>query len=184
MSYCLLKPIKGIPKERRKIVTEIIAAIITAIDVLTIYLLLPHIKYRFWLSLWTGALHMIFPLVGFHVGEWLATYISSLAQNISGLLLSLIGAHLLLAAKDSKPAQISVILLAITTSLDTFSVSVSFGMLQLQESLLICSMGVFAFLFSYIALVLNKKIPIRIGIYLQIISGISLLLMGIFSFNF
>ncbi|WP_397537042.1 manganese efflux pump [Rummeliibacillus pycnus] len=162
---------------------EILAAIITAIDVLTIYLLLPQIKYRFWLSLWTGALHMIFPFIGFHVGEWLATYISNLAQNISGLLLSMIGVHLLLAAKNSKPAQIPVIILAVTTSLDTFSVSVSFGMLQLQETLLICGMGVFAFLFSYIALVLNKKIPIRIGTYLQIIAGIALLLMGVFSFN-
>ncbi|HWI47040.1 MAG TPA: manganese efflux pump [Rummeliibacillus sp.] len=162
---------------------EILAAIITAIDVLTIYLLLPQIKYRFWLSLWTGALHMIFPFIGFHVGEWLATYISNLTQNISGLLLSMIGVQLLLAAKNSKPAQIPVIILAVTTSLDTFSVSVSFGMLQLQETLLICSMGVFAFLFSYIALVLNKKIPVRIGAYLQIVAGISLLLMGIFSFN-
>jgi len=164
-------------------VPEILAAIITAIDVLTIYLLLPQIKYRFWLSLWTGALHMIFPFIGFHVGEWLATYISNLTQNISGLLLSMIGVQLLLAAKNSKPAQIPVIILAVTTSLDTFSVSVSFGMLQLQETLLICSMGVFAFLFSYIALVLNKKIPVRIGAYLQIVAGISLLLMGIFSFN-
>ncbi|MGG0656545.1 manganese efflux pump MntP family protein [Rummeliibacillus pycnus] len=162
---------------------EILAAIITAMDVLTIYLLLPQIKYRFWLSLWTGALHMIFPFIGFHVGEWLITYITNLAQNVSGLLLSMIGVQLLLAAKGSKPAQVPVILLAITTSLDTFSVSVSFGMLQLKETLLICSMGVFAFLFSYIALVLNKNIPAKIGAYLQIFAGIALLLMGIFSFD-
>ncbi len=163
--------------------TEILAAIFTAIDVLTIYLLLPNIKYRFWLSVWTGALHMLFPFIGFHFGEWLASYISNLTQNISGILLSMIGVQLLLAAKDQKTAQIPVILLAITTSLDTFSVSVSFGMLQLKETLLICSMGVFAFLFSYTALLLNKKVSNKIGVYLQIVAGIALLLMGIFSFK-
>ncbi|MGR6898409.1 manganese efflux pump [Rummeliibacillus sp. TYF-LIM-RU47] len=162
---------------------ETLAAIFTAIDVLTIYLLLPNVKYRFWLSLWTGALHMLFPLIGFHVGEWLASYISSLAQNISGILLSLIGVQLLLAAKDQRPATIPVVILAITTSLDTFSVSISFGMLQLRETLLICSMGIFAFLFSFIALTLNKKIPVALGIYLQMIAGAALLLMGIFSLN-
>jgi len=164
-------------------VTEIVAAIITAMDVLTIYLLIPHVKYRFWLSLWTGALHMIFPFIGFHVGEWLILYISNLAQNISGILLSMIGVQLLLAVKEQKTAHIPVILLAITTSLDTFSVSISFGMLQLKESLLVCSMGVFAFAFSYIALALNKKIPIKIGVYLQVIAGIVLLLMGIISLD-
>lgn len=162
---------------------EIFAAIITAIDVLTIYLLIPQVKYRFWLSIWTGALHMIFPFIGFHVGEWLASYISSLAQNISGLLLSMIGVQLLLAVKEKKSPHIPVVLLAITTSLDTFSVSVSFGMLQLKEPLLVCSMGVFAFLFSYTALILNKKITTKIGVYLQVIAGFVLLLMGIFSFN-
>jgi putative Mn2+ efflux pump MntP len=164
-------------------VKEIIAAIITAMDVLTIYILIPQVKYRFWLSLWTGVLHMIFPYIGFLFGEWLASYISNLAQNISGILLSMIGVQLLLAVKDHKAAQIPVALLAITTSLDTFSVSVSFGMLQLKETLLVCSMGVFAFLFSYIALVLHKKIPTKIGIYMQLLAGIVLLLMGVFSFN-
>ncbi|MGX9133136.1 manganese efflux pump [Rummeliibacillus sp. JY-2-4R] len=163
--------------------TEILAAIFTAIDVLTIYLLLPNIKYRFWLSVWTGALHMLFPFIGFHFGEWLASYISNLTQNISGILLSMIGVQLLLAAKDQKAAQIPVVLLAITTSLDTFSVSVSFGMLQLRETLLIFSMGLFAFLFSYTALLINKKVSNKIGVYLQVVAGIALLLMGIFSFD-
>ena len=95
----------------------------------------------------------------------------------------MIGVQLLLAVKDHKAAQIPVTILAITTSLDTFSVSVSFGMLQLKETLLVCSMGAFAFLFSYIALVLHKKIPSKIGIYMQLIAGVVLLLMGIFSFN-
>lgn len=169
--------------ERRSVVTEIVAAIFTAIDVLTIYLLLPQVRYRFLLSLWTGVLHMAFPIIGFHTGAWLALHITNIAQNISGLLLSMIGVQLLLAAKDSKPAQIPVIILAITTSLDTFSVSVSFGMLQLRETLLIFSMGLFAFLFSYSALLLNRRIPAKIGTYLQTIAGLALLLMGVFSLD-
>ncbi|MEX3621576.1 manganese efflux pump [Viridibacillus arvi] len=160
---------------------EIIAGVITALDVLALFLILPKVRFRFALSCWTAGLHVIFPLIGFYVGEWAAQYLITIAKMLSGALLSLIGLQLLLSARVKEPPNLSPILLAVTASLDTFSVSVSFGMLQLQKSLFIMSTGITTFLFSYIALSIKRKTPVNLGIMLQIFAGVALLLMGILS---
>ncbi|MEK4762001.1 manganese efflux pump [Viridibacillus sp. FSL E2-0187] len=160
---------------------EIIAGVITALDVLALFLILPKVRFRFALSCWTAGLHVIFPLIGFYVGEWAAQYLITIAKMLSGALLSLIGLQLLLSARVKEPPNLSPILLAVTASLDTFSVSVSFGMLQLQKSLFIMSTGITTFLFSYIALSIKRKTPVNLGIMLQILAGVALLLMGILS---
>ncbi|MFJ9463410.1 manganese efflux pump [Viridibacillus arvi] len=160
---------------------EIIAGVITALDVLALFLILPKVRFRFALSCWTAGLHVIFPLIGFYVGEWAAQYLITIAKMLSGALLSLIGLQLLLSARVKEPPNLSPILLAVTASLDTFSVSVSFGMLQLQKSLFIMSTGITTFIFSYIALSIKRKTPVNLGIMLQILAGVALLLMGILS---
>lgn len=160
---------------------EIIAGVITALDVLALFLILPKVRFRFALSCWTAGLHVIFPLIGFYVGEWAAQYLITIAKMLSGALLSLIGLQLLLSARVKEPPNLSPILLAVTASLDTFSVSVSFGMLQLQKSLFIMSTGITTFIFSYIALSIKRKTPVNLGIMLQAIAGVALLLMGILS---
>jgi putative Mn2+ efflux pump MntP len=162
-------------------VQEIIAGVITALDVLALFLILPKVRFRFALSCWTAGLHVLFPLIGFYVGEWAAQYLITIAKMLSGALLSLIGLQLLLSARVKEPPNLSPILLAVTASLDTFSVSVSFGMLQLQKSLFIMSTGITTFIFSYIALSIKRKTPANLGIMLQIIAGVALLLMGILS---
>jgi len=162
-------------------VQEIIAGVITALDVLALFLILPKVRFRFALSCWTAGLHVIFPLIGFYVGEWAAQYLITIAKMLSGALLSLIGLQLLLSARVKEPPNLSPILLAVTASLDTFSVSVSFGMLQLQKSLFIMSTGITTFIFSYIALSIKRKTPVNLGIMLQAIAGVALLLMGILS---
>ncbi|MGE7917375.1 manganese efflux pump [Viridibacillus sp. NPDC093762] len=160
---------------------EIIAGVITALDVLALFLILPKVRFRFALSCWTAGLHVIFPLIGFYVGEWAAQYLITIAKMLSGALLSLIGLQLLLSARVKEPPSLSPILLAVTASLDTFSVSVSFGMLQLQKSLFIMSTGITTFIFSYIALSIKRKTPVNLGIMLQVIAGVALLLMGVLS---
>ncbi|MBK3495642.1 manganese efflux pump [Viridibacillus sp. YIM B01967] len=160
---------------------EIIAGIITALDVLALYLILPKVRFRFALSCWTAGLHVLFPLIGFQVGEWAAQYLLTIAKMLSGVLLALIGLQLLLSAKVKEVPKLSPMLLAVTASLDTFSVSVSFGMLQLQEGLFIMSTGITTFLFSYIALSIKRKTPVDLGIMFQVIAGVALLLIGILS---
>ncbi|MGE7622093.1 manganese efflux pump [Viridibacillus sp. NPDC096237] len=160
---------------------EIIAGVITALDVFALYLILPKVRFRLALSCWTAGLHVLFPLIGFYVGEWAAQHIMTVAKMLSGALLSMIGLQLLLSARVRETPNLSPVLLAVTASLDTFSVSVSFGMLQLHKGLFIMSTGITTFIFSYVALSVKRKTPVNLGIMFQVMAGVALLLIGLLS---
>jgi len=157
----------------------ILAGILTSIDVIGLYVLIPNIRYKFFLSVWTAVLHMLFPLLGFELGSYLANFLLEWGQWISSILLFGIGMHLLLFSHKNEKVTISPILLAVTASLDTFSVSVSFGMLNLEETIFIVSAGASALICSYGSLVIANKSQVLLGSKIQIIAGIIFIIMSI-----
>lgn len=158
--------------------TEIFAGFLTALDVVALYTVLPKIRYPLLLALWTGFLHMVFPLVGFLAGEWITALLLEGGRWISSLLLFLTGVHLVLHQQKPNSVILPPFLLAIVVSIDTFSVSLSFGMLQLQKWIFLISAGFFAFLCSYIALrSTNLKGPI-----LTRLAGVGLIALGLLTF--
>ncbi|MCP1143607.1 manganese efflux pump MntP family protein [Lysinibacillus endophyticus] len=161
---------------------EILTGLIVALDVVALYLLLPDVKKRFLLSLWTAILHMIFPIIGYNLGNWMLSILTQWSNLISSILLFFIGLQLILSTKNRQVIAIPLVILAITASLDTFSVSISFGMLNLQKHLFIMSAGIWTFVLSYISLYLAKShFPIK-GDILKWIAGISLLTISILTF--
>ncbi len=144
-----------------------------------LYVLIPNVRYRFFLSIWTAALHMLFPLLGFELGNYLVRFLLEWGQRISSILLFCIGLHLLLFSKKDENVTISPILLAVTASLDTFSVSVSFGMLHLEKTVFIMSAGVSALICSYGSLVIARRGQVLLGNKFQIITGIFFIIMGV-----
>ncbi|RKQ17782.1 manganese efflux pump MntP family protein [Ureibacillus endophyticus] len=161
---------------------EILTGLIVALDVVALYLLLPDVKKRFLLSLWTAILHMIFPIIGYNLGNWMLSILTQWSNLISSILLFFIGLQLILSTKNRQVIAIPLVILAITASLDTFSVSISFGMLNLQKHLFIMSAGIWTFVLSYISLYLAKShFPIK-GAILKWIAGISLLTISILTF--
>ncbi|MFJ7952361.1 manganese efflux pump MntP family protein [Lysinibacillus sp. NPDC096418] len=159
----------------------ILAGILTSVDVIGLYVLLPTVRYRLLLSVWTASLHMLFPLLGFELGNYIVRFLLDWGQWISSILLFCIGLQLLLFSNNNEKRTISPILLAVTASLDTFSVSVSFGMLNLEKTIFIMSAGVSAFICSYIALTIARKNEHFLGANLQIIAGIVFIIMSIFA---
>ena len=155
--------------------TEMLAGLLTALDVVALYSVLPKIRFPLVLSIWTGILHMIFPLLGFLAGEWITSFIVEGGRLISSILLFLTGVHLCLYQQKPKSTLVPPMFLAIVVSIDTFSVSLSFGMLQLQKWFFLFSAGFFALAFSYVAL----KSKLIKGPFLTRISGVCLMLMGL-----
>lgn len=153
---------------------ELIAGLLTALDVVALYSVLPKIRFPLILAIWTGLLHIIFPLLGFLTGEWVTSIIIEGGRLLSSILLFLTGVHLCLQHPQVKPSLIPPVLLAVIVSLDTFSVSLSFGMLHLQRWLFLLSAGFFALTFSYLAL----KSKLIKGPILTRISGVCLIIMG------
>lgn len=127
------------------------------VDAFALYLLLPFVKYRFLFAVWTAVLHMLLPYIGYQIGDILFVLFNQLAQIISTLLLFGIGLQILISREEIKKIKINPTILALSVSLDTFSVSVSFGMLNLDKYLFIISAGVGAFIFSYTSLLLSRR---------------------------
>ena len=162
-------------------VKEIIVGVMMGIDVLAIYVLLPFVKRKLLLSIWTAVLHMLFPLLGYMVGDMLYNLLEQAASVLSIILLFCIGLQFLLT-DDDNDVQINPLILAISVSLDTFSVSVSFGMLNLQKQLFILSAGISAFVCSYSALTFLRKMIKLNRKYLNRIVGILLVGLSIWSY--
>ncbi|PYF07530.1 manganese efflux pump [Ureibacillus chungkukjangi] len=161
---------------------EIITGLIVALDVVALYLLLPDVKQRFLLSFWTALLHMVFPIIGFTLGSWMVHILLQWSNLVSSILLFSIGLQLILSTKNRQTIAIPIAILAITASLDTFSVSISFGMLNLQKYLFIISAGIWTFVLSYISLYIAKS-RLRIkGDALKWIAGLALVGISIYSF--
>ena len=160
---------------------EIIVGLLMGVDVLAIYVLLPFVKRKLLLSIWTALLHMLFPLLGYVIGGMLYSVFEQAASILSIILLFCIGLQFLLTEDDSD-FHINPLILAISVSLDTFSVSVSFGMLNLQKQLFILSAGISAFVCSYSALTFLRRMIKINRKYLNRLVGTLLVGLSIWSY--
>lgn len=161
---------------------EIIAASVTTIDILVIYTLL-HVRKRKWLiALWTAFLNVAFPLLGFMAGELSAQLFSEWSGILSSILLALIGLHMILQEDDpSETKMAGPLLIAVAVSLDSFSVSMSFGLMHLNKWLFIVSTGAMSLVLSYFALRANLTMTAYSRKGLRRLAGVVLIVMGILS---
>jgi putative Mn2+ efflux pump MntP len=164
-------------------VVELIAAGITSIDVVVVFAFLQVKKGKFALALWTSLLNMAFPFLGFATGEFSSHLFAEWSNLLSGILLALIGIHMLLQDDklDSTGKQLPPPLIALAVSLDTFSVSVSFGMLHFDKTLFILASGGLTLFFSYAALLFKGRIGLGDGKTISRFAGLALLIMGVMS---
>lgn len=165
---------------------EIIAAIITTVDIVIVYTVLQLRRGRLMIALWTTLLNMILPIIGFYMGEWTVHFFAGWSQLLSGVMLALIGLHILLddGEQQSMVHKMSPFFLALIVSLDAFSVSVTFGMMQLNKWLYVFVSGFFAFIFSIVALLSTGRIRLINGTYIRRITGIIFIVIGVMSFIF
>ncbi|MDV6379170.1 manganese efflux pump [Sporosarcina sp. GW1-11] len=163
---------------------EIIAAVITTIDILIIYTVLQLRRGRLMTVLWTTILNMLLPLIGFYMGELAVQYFAGWSQALSGIMLGLIGLHVLLddAERPTMIKRMSPFFLALLVSLDAFTVSVTFGMMQLNKWLFILASGFFSIIFSSIALLSTGRIHFINGKYIRYLTGGIFIFIGVLSF--
>jgi manganese efflux pump family protein len=157
---------------------EPVAGLLTAMDVAAVYTVLPLRRKRLLLAVWTGLLHMAFPVAGFVAGGAAAELMSGLGVYLSALMLILLGIHMMLS-EEGADLKMPPHLLAALLSIDSFSVSVSFGMLQLDMVRFILSAGISAFVLSCAALYVRGSVALLGGRKLRVAGGVGLVVMGI-----
>lgn len=162
---------------------ELFSAGITSIDIIVVYSFLQVREGKLALALWTSLLNMLFPFLGFITGEFSMVLFTSWSHLLSGILLALIGIHMLLQDSESvsEGKQLPPFVIALAVCLDTFSVSVSFGMLQMDKLIFILASGIFAFTLAYLSLTLKGRFGFKAGNRLRHLAGLSLLVMGVLS---
>ncbi|TQR21159.1 manganese efflux pump MntP family protein [Psychrobacillus vulpis] len=158
---------------------EILAGALMSVDVLILFSLVSYRKQIFTLAAWVAVLHMLFPLIGYYAGTIVQNYLEHASPYLSGVLLTLVGLQMILTQSPKQVPLFSPFLLAIVASIDTFSVSISFGMLKVEKLLFILSSGIFSFFAVFIAqkIIFNHSLMNRV-IILKL-AGVLLFLMGI-----
>lgn len=158
---------------------EILAGALMSVDVLILFSLVPYRKQTFTLAVWVATLHMLFPFIGYYAGIIVQSYLQYASPYLSGVLLSLVGLHMILTQTPKQVPQFSPFLLAVAASIDTFSVSISFGMLKVEKLVFILSCGIFSFLAVLIAQKLVFKHTNRNNAFIMRCAGFLLLIMGL-----
>lgn len=158
---------------------EILAGVLVSVDVLILFSLVPYRKQVVLLAIWTAILHMVLPLIGYLAGTIVQQYLQYASPYLSAVLIILVGLQMLLTQSPKKSPLFSPYLIAVLASLDTFSVSISFGMLEVEKFLFILSSGIFSYLAVFIAQkVIFKHAFMNRGLIMKL-AGVAILLLGI-----
>lgn len=144
-----------------------------------------RLKIALFLSILIGACHMILPTIGILLGQALLNKIGHVTTILSGLLLFGIGIHMFLGAFSSHEkkafqlAGFGFILLALSVSIDSFSVGLSFGMSGIHSIIMILLFGFASSFLTLLGLLVGRKIGGMLSTYSELLGGSILIVFGL-----
>ena len=139
------------------------------------------------LSIIVGLYHFFMPILGMLFGKFVTNIIHIGGDLIVLLIFSFIGINMIVETfkneeKINKMKLSEIILFGLAVSIDSFSVGI--GINNISDNFLLCSI-IFSFTsasFTYIGLLLGKKLNQLVGKISTIVGGITLVLLGIVYF--
>lgn len=134
-----------------------------------------------------GGFQAVMPMIGYCLGNGISQYITSSSRYVALILLTLIGAGMILEAikkQQCKPANASLkpsimFPAAIATSIDAVAVGVTFAAQQVVIFSSITVIGITTFLISFAGVRMGNVFGNRFGKQAQILGGIILICIGI-----
>lgn len=136
------------------------------------------------LSLIVSAYHFFMPLVGLEMGEYIFRILKVSTGIIVFVVLLFIGAEMIYESFKNKEIEnkngiIEYLIFGFAVSIDSFSVGI--GLHSITDNIILSSLifSVTSGLFTYLGLILGKKINSLIGKVSTIIGGITLIVIGI-----
>ena len=140
-------------------------------------------KYILKLSLIVGIYHFFMPLIGMFLGSKFLEILPN-PSLIVFIILSFIGIQMIVETfKEEKKMELKSILQLLTfglaVSIDSFSVGI--GLKTISNNFLLCAttFSLSSFIFTYLGLILGKKINQLIGKISTLLGGIVLIIIGI-----
>lgn len=168
-----------------------IMALVLSMDTFSICLAMGMTKPNFNQIILIGAViglfHVIMPLIGILIGELLSEHFKMLAGIVGSILLMFLGCQMIIEFLKRRKARLllinpkgmSLVLLALSLSLDSFSVGLSLGV---YGTSLLSTIIIFGSVNSFLAwtgLLMGRKTDRFFGTYGELIGGLVLFALGL-----
>ena len=136
------------------------------------------------LSIIVGIYHFIMPLIGLFIGNAILKFFPISPNVIVTIVLCFIGLQMVIETFKSEENMrlmsfSELLLFGLAVSIDSFSVGI--GLNAISNNYLLCSLvfSISSFCFTYLGLLLGKKISQLIGKASTLIGGIVLIIIGL-----
>ncbi|MBQ2626819.1 MAG: manganese efflux pump [Eubacterium sp.] len=148
----------------------------------------PDRKTVWIVGLWFGGFQALMPLIGYFAGSHLIQWIRQVDHWVAFIILSLIGMHMLREAfhmqdtddlPDADISFVTMLLLAIATSIDALAVGITFAALQVHIIAAVSLIGCITFMISAGGVVIGRLYGSRYRKSAEMLGGIILILIGI-----
>lgn len=151
---------------------------------LSIRALMP--RHAIIVGLWFGAFQALMPAVGWLLGSAFADMIAAVDHWIAFALLALIGGNMIREAvsKDEEAcdpslAPLTMLLLAVATSIDALAVGITFAFLRVDVLPAVSLIGVCTFLLSAAGVKVGNAFGARYQAKAELAGGVVLILIGL-----
>ncbi|MFD0673383.1 manganese efflux pump MntP family protein [Cohnella sp. GCM10027633] len=138
------------------------------------------------LSAMIALFHVVMPLGGMVMGQYVGELLGGIATSAAGALLLLLGGHMVYSslrgeAVDSIDHRTvwGTLVFSFSVSIDSFSVGVSLGMFSSHLFLTVLLFGVSGGLMSVFGLMLGRRVSRRLGGYGEALGGVILFGFGL-----
>lgn len=141
-------------------------------------------KYILKLSVIVGIYHFFMPLIGLKLGNIIENIINVNPNLITLIVLSYIGIEMIIESfkKQEKVKKMNLkelILFGLAVSIDSFSTGIGLNTITQNYITSVTIFSLTSFIFTYLGLILGKKINNIIGKISTLIGGIILIIIGI-----
>lgn len=136
------------------------------------------------MSIMVGIFHFFMPILGYQIGELILKVIKVNPDILVGIIFIILGMEMLLSLKKEEKVKMltglfSVILFAFTVSIDSFSIGIGFGVANINMLLPCIIFSLTSAIFTYLGVILGKKLSDRFGSITTLIGSVILIILGI-----
>lgn len=136
------------------------------------------------MSIMVGVFHFFMPLLGYQIGELILKVIKINPDVLVGVIFIILGIEMILSLKKEEQVKLltgiaSVIFFAFTVSIDSFSIGVGFGVANVKMLLPCIIFSLTSAIFTYMGVILGKKLSDKFGSITTLVGAIILLILGI-----
>lgn len=127
---------------------------------------------------------MLMPILGYYLGNSFNNYFIKFNHIIAFILLTIIGINMIKESYENKDINIGLsikelLILSIATSIDAFSIGITFSLFKVNLLTSIVLIGLITFILCLIGVHLGKYIGNKLDKKAQIFGGIILIIIGL-----